>query len=68
MYFEYVYSEAAALVLFLAVVFSLLERSTDRNDHPHNQKTHLKPFLNLLETSFKYLIRPVPVVFRRLAF
>ena len=31
-------------------------------------KTHLKPFLNLLETSFKYLILPVPVVFLRLAF
>ena len=29
---------------------------------------HLNPFLNRLDTSLRYRIRPVPVVFRRLAF
>ena len=32
------------------------------------KKTYLNPFLNLLDTSLRYLIRPVPVVFLRLAF
>ena len=43
---------------------------------PHRQNksrhtrtgTHLNPFLNRLDTSLRYRIRPVPVVFRRLAF
>ena len=31
------------------------------------QSAHLNPFLNRLGTSLRYLILPVPVVFRRLA-
>ena len=35
---------------------------------PKKMPTHLKPFLNRLETCLRYRILPVPVVFRRLAF
>lgn len=34
----------------------------------NQKKTNLNPFLNRLETVFKYRILPEPVVFRRLAF
>lgn len=46
-------------VLYASVVFLVLLTATVFS---------LNPFLNLLDTSFKYLILPVPVVFLRFAF
>lgn len=67
------YADDHASVVFLvrltARVFSLFIRHQPMlGQQSVARSTHLKPFLNRLDTVFKYRMRPVPVVFRRLAF
>lgn len=61
------YASVVFLVLLTATVFSL--HGNVRGEKKGTMtSTCLNPFLNLLDTSFKYLILPVPVVFLRFAF
>ena len=62
------YASVVFFVLLTATVFSLQVKVRGNRKTSMVANTCLNPFLNLLDTSFKYLILPVPVVFLRLAF